>query len=309
MKLANTNGVNLVGKRRNSGKLIERCKSFNNNGNLCCDKCLEKSNIESKKSRNKKLNEGKCRDCGQIADRGILCNICADKGIVRSKKRITDLKANNICMHCAKNSATPGFDSCQNCRDKIKEANAALKREVILHYGGICICCNEGLFAFLTIDHINNDGGIIRQKKIGKKKGGGGINYYKFLKNNNYPEGHQILCWNCNLGKHLNKGICPHKGIQIDLRKDHYKVKIKVINYYGGKCNCCAENNILFLTIDHVNGDGAEFRKKHGINGGHHTYLWIQRNLFPTEFQVLCMNCNAAKGQNDQCPHNCVTGI
>lgn len=36
----------------------------------------------------------------------------------------------------------------------------------------------------------------------------------------NYPEGYQVLCYNCNCGKSINNGICPHldyKGCHIDL--------------------------------------------------------------------------------------------
>ncbi len=32
-----------------------------------------------------------------------------------------------------------------------------------------------------------------------------------WLKANNFPPGFQTLCHNCNIGKHRNKGICPHK--------------------------------------------------------------------------------------------------
>ena len=35
---------------------------------------------------------------------------------------------------------------------------------------------------------------------------------YIWLKNNNFPEGFQVLCFNCNCGKARNKGICPHSG-------------------------------------------------------------------------------------------------
>ena len=34
---------------------------------------------------------------------------------------------------------------------------------------------------------------------------------YSWLIRNNYPEGFQVLCYNCNLGKAHNNGICPHK--------------------------------------------------------------------------------------------------
>jgi hypothetical protein len=31
-----------------------------------------------------------------------------------------------------------------------------------------------------------------------------------WLKRHNFPPGFRILCFNCNSGRHLNGGICPH---------------------------------------------------------------------------------------------------
>jgi len=76
-----------------------------------------------------------------------------------------------------------------------------------------------------------------------------------------------------------------------------------VIFHYGGKCMCCGESNIEFLTMDHINNDGAKHRKELKENGHIHIYDWIIKNDFPDTFQVLCMNCNWAKGKYKLCPH------
>ncbi len=99
-----------------------------------------------------------------------------------------------------------------NHRDKLRESNniwrQKLKDEVYTAYGGyICSCCGETEPLFLSIDHINNDGSKHR-KSIGIAHGG--LMFYIWLKRNNYPCEFQILCYNCNHGKHLNGGICPH---------------------------------------------------------------------------------------------------
>ena len=91
--------------------------------------------------------------------------------------------------------------ACKKFRDKIRN-------EILLHYGKKCICCGEQEPLFLTIDHINNDGRKHR-KSIGKF---GGAEFHYWVWKNNFPNNLQILCWNCNLGKHRNKGICPHKA-------------------------------------------------------------------------------------------------
>jgi hypothetical protein len=84
----------------------------------------------------------------------------------------------------------------KNYRDKLKNL-------VLEHYGKKCACCGESNIKFLTIDHING-GGTKHRKKINTQ-----INYW--LVKNNFPKGFQTLCFNCNWGKHINGGICPHK--------------------------------------------------------------------------------------------------
>lgn len=69
--------------------------------------------------------------------------------------------------------------------------------------------------------------------------------------------------------------------------------------HYGTKCAYCGEEEEIFLTIDHIENNGAEHRK--GINGknrGHNLPTWLRRNDYPTGFQTLCYNCNCAKNHH-----------
>ncbi len=77
------------------------------------------------------------------------------------------------------------------------------KKLVFEHYGRKCACCGEEEEMFLTMDHING-GGIRHRKKIGMK-------IHVWLFKNNFPDGFQTLCFNCNWGKYINGGVCPHK--------------------------------------------------------------------------------------------------
>lgn len=52
--------------------------------------------------------------------------------------------------------------------------------------------------------------------------------------------------------------------------------------------------------IDHINGNGSKHRKK--LNNTD-MYRWLIKNKYPEGFQVLCMNCNFAKGMYGICPH------
>lgn len=84
---------------------------------------------------------------------------------------------------------------------------------------------------------------------------------------------------------------------------NHQEIKKEVIGFYSKgtyACNCCKENNIIFLTIDHINNNGKEHRKT--FNGGIHE--WLKSHGFPDGYQVLCFNCNIGKYLNDGvCPH------
>lgn len=89
-----------------------------------------------------------------------------------------------------------------------------LRHEVVMAYGGYkCACCGETEPAFLQIDHVNNDGAEHR-RSLGYKGNGKGANgrTLKWLRDNGFPPGFQILCANCNFGKALNGGVCPHKS-------------------------------------------------------------------------------------------------
>lgn len=73
----------------------------------------------------------------------------------------------------------------------------------------------------------------------------------------------------------------------------------KVLQAYGAKCNCCGIETRLLLTVDHVNNDGAKHRQI--LSGS--IYKDIVEKDFPTDFQILCFNCNCGKYLNGgSCP-------
>lgn len=75
-----------------------------------------------------------------------------------------------------------------------------------------------------------------------------------------------------------------------------------MLQMYGGRCACCGETEEKFLGIDHVRNDGWLDRKR-GLSGTQ-LYQWLKRNGWPKEgFQLLCHNCNLAKGFYGECPH------
>lgn len=94
--------------------------------------------------------------------------------------------------------------------EKSARLNAILRQQVLNAYGGFkCNCCGESEPLFLTIDHVENDGAEMRKNGVHSR---GGTQFYQWLRKNGFPDGFQVLCMNCNLGKHRNGGVCPHKS-------------------------------------------------------------------------------------------------
>lgn len=146
---------------------------------------------------------GKCR-CGQPRAEGFTrCPKCVESSRVSTKNRIAKRRSTGVCHHCGKPS--DGQSRCERCREVGRLYQRRLKARVIEAYGGKCNCCGEGNLSFLTIDHTNGDGGKHRQA-IGSSR------IYNWLENRGYPTpGFQVLCFNCNCGRQINGGVCPHQ--------------------------------------------------------------------------------------------------
>lgn len=85
------------------------------------------------------------------------------------------------------------------------------------------------------------------------------------------------------------------------------ELRTRILHHYGGnppKCACCGEFEEKFLGIDHINNDGAEHRKRENYGS---ISWWLLSKKFPEGFQVLCHNCNGAKGYYGECPHKVLT--
>ena len=86
-----------------------------------------------------------------------------------------------------------------------RETHAKLRLEVLTYYSPRdvpeCTCCGEQTIEFLGIDHVNG-GGTQHRKAI--------HNSYRWIKKNNFPEGFQTLCHNCNHARGMYR-YCPHQ--------------------------------------------------------------------------------------------------
>jgi transcription elongation factor Elf1 len=92
-------------------------------------------------------------------------------------------------------------------RKQTKEWAVKVKIEVLVHYSGTNPpqCANPfgehkepyTTIEALTIEHPNQDGAEDRERIFGRRRAVGGIHFYLWLRDHNYPEGYEVLCFNC----------------------------------------------------------------------------------------------------------------
>lgn len=182
----------------------ETCRSCNSQcepGRGACKECLEHMLALGQEKREFRRVNNLCVKCGEAlhhANRFLSCDVCRAKDRARRRKE----RQKGICNSCGASSAVGG---CAHCKERRISTHQELKSVVVLAYSpnGSCQCCGETDLRFLQIDHINEDGNVHRKTVKASS-------LYSWLKEHNFPNGFQVLCASCNLGKSLNNGVCPH---------------------------------------------------------------------------------------------------
>lgn len=180
---------------------------------------------------------------------------------------------------------------------------AKLKKDALNAYGNECACCGETEFRFLTLKRTVQDDEAPKYAR-----GGNGL--YFWLRKQQYPPEFQTLCMNCNMGGHWNGGVCPHKKPMrepANYQDRFYRaIKIEALSVYGdSKCACCGEDELWFLSLDHIEPIGRKNRPKKG-SSGHSFYFYLKKDGWPDKdnLRVLCFNCNSGRAWNGgTCPH------
>lgn len=147
-----------------------------------------------------------------------MCNKCGtEKSILEFYPR-SNGGVHSECKECTKQRSRDRVHgpNHREIRDRensaTREKRAKIKDAVFIAYGGYkCACCGETEPMFLSIDHIENNGAEHRREITGKRNSAG-YHTYKWLYDNNFPEGYQVFCMNCNHGKRMNGGVCPHQA-------------------------------------------------------------------------------------------------
>ncbi len=222
---ANKNQQAIYAERQDKG-LCPVCGNQLANNRKNCNNCLEKSNPNHKRddvripwTDRKKL--GLCVACGKPNSTSHQwCKKCSKKYNTTASLTRKQVIANGLCGNCRKRLLAKGSKRCVICIYKNKkwyissdfrkqkiQKDKLLRNQIMQHYGSKCICCGEIEKTFLAIDHIN--GGGNKHRKIINKLSA--RSYYQWIINQNFPDDLQILCYNCNMSKHLLGGTCAHE--------------------------------------------------------------------------------------------------
>ena len=193
-------------------------------GSRLCQPCKEKASDYCRGAHVVRYNNRKymnqCTMCANDAvENKTACQKCLDKQTSLKKNKYDNNSSANKCIQCGSDVSGLKGKRCQTCIDKrndwyqgstTQEKDTQRRKErreaVLNHYGGRCVCCGEDEKCFLAIDHTDGEGNAHR-KEINKY----GSTFFKWLIDEDFPEGFQVLCHNCNMGKHLNGGKCPHR--------------------------------------------------------------------------------------------------
>ena len=159
---------------------------------------------------------GICTQCGTRPATTARCEQCKAERRAKSE----EWKAAGLCGQCGGKRKSGGYKLCkrhvastamyrkrnpERARELENENYRRARDEARRRYGETCSCCGESERLFLAIDHIENDGAQRRRNNHND-------NDARNLRLRGWPSGYQTLCQNCNWGKYLNGGVCPHQN-------------------------------------------------------------------------------------------------
>lgn len=191
---------------------------------------------------------------------------------IAAKRCYERRKAAGKCADCAQ-PLDNNFTRCNKCMEKHKI------RDKTYLLQGKCATCGKRSDAGRTCTQCRT-----KKKDLIKSK---------------MAEGY---CGRC-IGRKVVEGKTECSVCREKKRVRLIRIKVETFSAYGGVvCACCGEKMLECLQLDHINNDGAVHRKAnlHGTR----IYRLLKKQGYPSGFQVLCANCNFAKGILGYCPHS-----
>lgn len=174
-----------------------------------CPKCLADQAAGRKKSSEKLMEQGLCRNAashGKAKPGTTLCQDCINKLSATTSEHYRRQRENGLCAYigCTETPANENGAYCQTHLDYLTDRRLLNKMEALNAYGGSACVWPECLITDpeqLTFDHTEG-GGNKHRKEIGRA---GGSGFIQWLKANAYPPGFRVLCHNHNHQAHRER--------------------------------------------------------------------------------------------------------
>lgn len=170
-----------------------------------------------------------------------------------------------------------------------------IKISVYSKLGGCkCAICGDSELSHLTIDHINKNGSSERKK---------GLTGYTLLRavekgtlSNEQLFNLRILCWNHNKSRERDYMDLPTEKQTTSQRHIH-KLWKEAFNFFG-PCKTCGSDELKFLSINHINNDGAN-RRRNGEKQGPKLLSDFRKMGWPESLKEIysleCFTCNCSR--------------
>jgi len=197
---------------RAAGLCGKGCGNEAEPGKSLCRECRNKNLARNNSRKARAVAAGLCPACGTrpMLPRLKTCSHCLRAARQRQAGKVRQALAAGLCRFCQRRPILPGMAHCALCLSGEKNRRRRRKIFVMDQYGGpVCTCCGETILEFLTMDHVNGDGATHRRSPVSRNALGP---IYAWLKSHGFPPGFQVLCFNCNVGRHINGGVCPHQA-------------------------------------------------------------------------------------------------
>lgn len=268
--------------------------------------------------------KGLCLNCGMKRPEGeknLLCPRCAETVREWKRQKRARVKAAGCCYSCGRPKGEGWtLSKCRECLVKMEARRAALRAERAA--AGLCRDCGQPVVSGRRLCKKHAEAGRLKARRRSERFHAKGL---CIDCGNHEARPGRKTCADCvsderragrlRRRQRIAAGFCPDCGkqepspgrVSCQSCRDAYNaarqaIRDRVFEAYGGpRCACCGETTREFLQIDHIGNDGKIHRKFQ--KSARAIYNWLHKRGFPPGFQVLCANCNLAKGRYGYCPH------
>jgi len=195
-------------EKRKAASVCIRCgqrppRSGKTQCEICANSNKDQYNAAKMDVYYQRRSAGQCVRCGTQTDQfEVHCSSCVEYMRTKNNNTYHSRKNSGLCAHCGKEPPILHETLCQSCKQKnahrCMDNRKKQKFTIIQHYGGKCALCGESDIDVLAIDHIAG-GGTQHNKQLREQ----GTTLHRWLIKNDFPDGFQVLCFNCNMKKHL----------------------------------------------------------------------------------------------------------